>query len=168
MRDQPLTQKQLRFVRQHVRLGGINATAAALCAGYAGKDGGAGAAVTAHRLLRNPRVLAAIREEAERSLNAGLPIGTTVLQELAHNAVNESVRLKAATELIDRGGLRLMNLSQHTVIVEDRRSDDELRAQIMRLQRELGLDARVIDGAVEPKPLPALSDIAVEEQGDAA
>jgi hypothetical protein len=101
-------------------------------------------------------------------LNAGLPIGTTVLQELAQNANNEAVRLKAATELIDRGGLRLMNLSQHTVVIKDERSDDELRAQIMRLQRELGLDARVIDAAVEPKPLPAPSDTAVEEPSDAA
>jgi len=170
MRDQPLTQKQRRFVTQHVRLGGVNGCAAALAAGYAGKDGGAGAAVTAHRLLRNPRVLAAIREEAERSLNAGLPIGTTVLQELAQNAVNESVRLKAATELIDRGGLRLMNLSQHTVVIKDERSDDELRARVEQLQRELGLSARVIDGAVEPKALPLddARDTVVADSSDAA
>jgi hypothetical protein len=163
MNEHRLTRKQEAFVRQHVRLGGVNASAAAVAAGY-----GTGAGVTAHRLLRKPHVLQAIRLEAERSLNAGLPIGTTVLQELAQNANNEAVRLKAATELIDRGGLRLMNLSQHTVVIKDERSDDELRAQIMRLQRELGLDARVIDAAVEPKPLPAPSDTAVEEPSDAA
>ena len=149
-----LTPKRAAFVKAYLATGGANATQAAIAAGYSGKGGGAGAAVTASRLLREPLVLQAIKEEAERRLRAGVALGASTLEELARNAQSESVRLQAAQSLLDRGGLQLASLSKHEVVVEHR-SDDELRARVEQLQRELGLNARVIAGEiVRPPALP--------------
>ena len=101
-------------------------------------------------------VVAAIKEEAERRLRAGVALGATTLEELALNAQSESVRLQAAQALLDRGGMQLASLSEHHVVVKDERSDDELRARVEQLQRELGLSAKVISGeVVRPRSLPA-------------
>jgi phage terminase small subunit len=150
-----LTPKKLAFAKAHVQLGGQNATKAAIMAGYSSKGGGAGAAVTASRLLRDPRVLQAIKEETERSLRAGVAMAANTLTELAQNAQSESVRLQASQALLDRGGMQLATLSQHHVLVEDKRTDDELRARVEQLQRELGLSAKVIPAEiVPPRALP--------------
>lgn len=161
-----LTPKQMAFVRAHVKLGGMNATQAAIAAGYSGKGEGAGAAVTASRLLRAPHILAAIREETERTLRAGVALGASVLENLARSANSESVRLQAAQALLDRGGMQLAALSQHHVVVEDRRSEAELLERVRELQRELGLSAKVLgmDDATParrqaPAALAAPSDV---------
>jgi phage terminase small subunit len=144
--DTKLTYKQRAFVRHYVKLGGTNATSAALAAGYAAspseKGGRApGASVTASRLLNNPAILRAIRDETERSLRAGVALGANVLEQLCREANSESVRLQAAQALLDRGGLQLANLSQHNIVIEDKRTEGELLARVKELQRELGLQA---------------------------
>ena len=150
-----LTPKKLAFAKCHVQLGGKNATQAAIMAGYSSKGGGAGAAVTASRLLRDPRVLQAIKEESERRLRSGVAMAADTLTELAQNAQSESVRLQAAQALLDRGGMQLATLSQHHVVVEDKRTDDELLARVRQLQGELGLNAKVIPAeVVTPRALP--------------
>jgi len=146
MSAQKLTHKQQAFVRSYVRLGGMNATQAALAAGYSGKDGGAGAGVAASRMLQKPHILHAIREETERTLRAGVAQGAQVLLDLASNAQSESVRLQAATALLDRGGMQLASMSEHHIVVEDRRTDAELLSRVEELSRELGVGSRVIPG----------------------
>ena len=85
-----------------------------------------------------------------------MALGATTLEELALNAQSESVRLQAAQALLDRGGMQLASLSEHHVVVKDERSDEELRARVEQLQRELGLSAKVISGeVVRPRSLPA-------------
>ena len=151
MSAEQLTPKQQAFVKAHVRLGGLNATQAAIAAGYSGKNKGVGAAVTASRLLDKPHILDAIRKETERGLRAGVAIGAAVLESLAKTAKSESVRLQAAQALLDRGGMQLTSVSEHHVVVEDRRSDVELLQRVTELQRELGLTAKVIDAEL-PAP----------------
>lgn len=159
MSSDELSPLKQAFVREHVRLGGTNATQAAIAAGYSagGKTKGAGAAVTAHRLLRDPRILAAIRAEVERTLRAGVALGANVLVDLATKAQSEDVRFKAAQALLDRGGMQLATLSQHHVVIEDKRSDAELLARIAELQRDpdiRALSARDATDAVLVAPQP--------------
>lgn len=148
MRDNPapeLTQKQLRFVELYVQTGGANATNAAIAAGYSPGRKKASAGVSATRLLRDPAILAEIRKETDRTLRAGVALGASVLIELASSANSEATRLQAATALLDRGGLQLKALSEHRIELVDKRSDAELIARIDALQRELGLNAKVIE-----------------------
>lgn len=147
-----LSAKQRAFVHQYVRLGGKNATAAAVAAGY-----GKGPHVSAHRLLRYPYILDAIREETERKLRASVSLGADVLEDLAKNAQSESVRLQAAQALLDRGGMQIARLAEHRHVIEDRRTDTELIEHVGNLARELGLSGRVIDGQLVPQA--ALSNL---------
>jgi phage terminase small subunit len=171
MRRDKLTSKQAAFVQAYLALGGRNGRQAAINAGYSAhgpKSGKLGAAVVASRMLRDPKILAELKRETESRLRAGVVLAGTVLEELARDAQSESVRLSAAQALLDRGGLMLTRMTEHTVTLRDERSDTELWARIGQLQRELGSNAKVIEAAVERESLPTPSDIAVEEQGDAA
>lgn len=118
---------------------------AGIAAGYSGKGNGAGAAVTASRLLDKPHILDALRKETERALRGGVAIGAAVLEDLAKSAKSEAVRFQAAQALLDRGGMQLASVSEQRIIVEDRRSDRELLERVTELQRELGLSMKVID-----------------------
>lgn len=133
-RPAKLTPKAKRFCEAYVRLGG-NGTRAAIMAGYAE----AGAHVEAHRLLRKPLILEAIKEEVERTLRANVALGSSVLADLAENAKSESVKFQAAVALLDRGGFQLKHLSEHHHIIEDRRTDAELRAMAQELAARLNL-----------------------------
>ncbi|UQY83670.1 terminase small subunit [Ralstonia pseudosolanacearum] len=171
-RGDKLTPKQLAFVKAYTATGGANGTQAAIAAGYSasgGKTGKLGASVAAHRLLRDPRIIEEIKKEADRRLRAGVCLAAATLEELCGNAQSESVRLQAAQALLDRGGMQLASLSQHTVTIEDKRTDDELLARIAQMQKELGL--KVIDAEVVPPKLAALtsrdvSDAVLVERND--
>lgn len=155
-----LSAKQRAFVQQYVRLGGKNAKAAAIAAGF----GQIGAHVTAYRLLQRQYILDAIREETERRLRAGVSMGADILEDLAKNAQSESVRLQAALALLDRGGMQLTRLAEHRHIIEDRRTDAELLEHVGALARSLGISGRIIDGQTlrptKPAAPAALSEIA--------
>lgn len=100
-----LTGMQSRFVLAFAELGGQRggATEAALAAGY-GNGQSTSAKARASELLRNPRVLAALRDELTRKLNAGAATGVAVLIELATDPnTPAATRLSAATQLVDRG-----------------------------------------------------------------
>jgi phage terminase small subunit len=98
-----LTDRQRAFVRALVESGGGPGAAveAARTVGYA-PTSAAAARVRAHELLRNPKVLAALRDEIMRKLNAAAALGVNVLIELAQSGPPQ-VRLSAAKELVDRG-----------------------------------------------------------------
>jgi phage terminase small subunit len=168
--SEKLSELESGFVAAYLATGGVNATQAALTAGYSEN----GAAVRAHELLKRPRVLAAIREGAEQALQRGVAMAADVLADLAKNAKSEAVKLKAAEALLDRGGLMLVARSEHTLNIVDKRSDAELREQVARLTRELGLGAVVIDGAAAPAapaqppalPRPVVDVLDAEPAGD--
>jgi phage terminase small subunit len=152
MRDQ-LTSKQRLFIEHYIAIGGRDAAKAATLAGYL-----KGAKVTAFRLLRNPLILQELRTLAERKLKSNVALGAAVLEDLARNAKNESVKLKAAEALLDRGGLMLATISRHEVTVTNSRTDKELLERVEQLTRELGLGAKVIDQPPpQIHPLPAIS-----------
>lgn len=120
-----LTERQAAFVREYVERGGKPGSAAdaAQAAGYArpGRVGRAAARVRASELLRNPKVLSALRGELTRKLNAAATLGVSVLVDLAQNGP-ANVRLQAAKELLDRGYGPVMSRSasiQARTTIED-------------------------------------------------
>lgn len=62
--------------------------------------------MTAYRLMRNAKVAAAIREAEEEAggLAAQAAKALDILLELMENAESDSVRLRAAQEVLDRAG----------------------------------------------------------------
>ena len=111
-----LSERQAAFVREYVERGGRpgSAASAAQAAGYArpGPKGRAAARVRASELLRNPKVLAYLRDELTRKLNASATLGVNVLVELAQSGPPQ-VRLQAAKELVDRGYGPIVSRNAH-------------------------------------------------------
>ena len=149
-RGRKLNARQKKFVQMYVANGGFAAPAARE-AGYTAKN----ARFNSHKFLDLPHVLAAIREEVQKRLDASVAIGARVLVELAEKAKSESVKLAAGEALLNRGGMRLAGLTEHRHEhrITDERSDAELRARVIELQRELGI--KTIDGEVIRPALPA-------------
>jgi phage terminase small subunit len=134
-----LTKPQQAFVTAVMLDGGKNYKAAALIAGYGGNPNAAH--VSAHHLMRNPKVLAAIREEADRRLRSGVALASSTLVELCGDVSQSgSVRLKAAEALLDRGGLLLVK--EHVVHHEDNRATKEVREMILSLAKANNLDIK--------------------------
>ena len=150
-----LTEQQTEFVVQYLN-SGADRRKAALAAGYSKK----GLDQCAYRLLRNPKIQAAIRDEAENHLNTHVALASATLVDLCKNAKSGAVRLQAAQALLDRGGLPLIRQSEHRHVIEDTRTDKELQDHVKQLMGELGLDAKVVNAPVieheptskEPEP----------------
>lgn len=98
-----LSAQQAAFVRAYVELGGHldSAAEAALSAGYGGGVR-ENAIRRARELLKNPRILSAIRAEMTNAFTAAAVLGLSTLKELCTDGP-PSVRLSAARELLDRG-----------------------------------------------------------------
>lgn len=60
------------------------------------------ARVRAAEFMRDPDVLAVLRDELTKKLSAGAAIGVAVLIDLARHAKSETVKFQAAAQLIDR------------------------------------------------------------------
>ncbi len=136
-----LTERQSAFVIAYAEGGGGPGAAAtaAQAAGYA-PSSRAAARVRGHELLRNPKVLAALRDELTRRLNAAATLGVQVLVDLAADKnTPASTRLAAAKDLIDRGHGPIASRWKvdHTV-----RSIEDI---IHELDTEDADDGRVID-----------------------
>ena len=138
--NQPLTEKQKAFAIAYVNNGG-NRTQAAISAGYSTKV----AKQSGYQALTSPAVQAAIRLEAEHVLNTNVGLAAKVLVELATTSKSDGVRLAAASALLDRGGMALVRQSEHRHVLEDNRTDAELRAHIKLLTAELGLNSKIIE-----------------------
>jgi phage terminase small subunit len=135
---QALTENQRNFVFAYVELGGQEAERAAAAAGYGGTPGSL--AVASHRLMHNPKVLAAIKEVADERLRTGALLGASVLIEIAQNSLHKD-RFKAAVELLNRAGL--MVVTEHKVTVEHK--DPTTLATIARIRAlaaGMGMDAK--------------------------
>ena len=142
-----LTPMMREFVHIYVETGGRDASLAARLAGYSTKSDGH--RVIAHRLLRDPRILAAIRHEVETKVKAGAALAMGTLLELAEKASTDGVRFQAAQAVLDRAGLLVAKVSEHTVIVEDRRTTAELVAAIRShaaVAEKHGIDLSFIEG----------------------
>lgn len=136
-----LTDMQKRFVTAIVVVGAKRDYGAecARLAGYEPKW----ARQKAYELMRNPKVLAAIRREADIKLQASVLIGTMVLEEIALDEKHKD-RLKAATELLNRGGMMLIQKVEHTH--KDDRTAAELVAFIRAMAAKNGMDPQKLLG----------------------
>jgi hypothetical protein len=144
-----LSERQAAFVREYVERGGRpgSAASAAQAVGYAkpGPAGRAAARVRASELLRNPKVLSALRDELTRKLNAGAVIGVQMLIDLCQNARSEQVRLGAARELVDRGYGPVISKNAS---VQVSTSVEDLFARLDAREAAERASAAVVDGNV--------------------
>ena len=142
-----LNDRQRAFVDAMLEFGG-HIKKALVIAGYS---------TTGHhaqgtRLMHHPKVLAAIREEADRRFKAGAILSSSVIMEIASDPTHKD-RFKAAVELANRAGLIVA--TQHNVKVEHTRDDAAMIARITELAGRLGLDAAQMLKAAGVKQLPS-------------
>lgn len=135
-----------QFVVALIQNGG-NQTRAALAAGY-GTTSNAGstdqiARNAGWRLAHRPRVIAAIREQAEKMLQAGVIRAGQILNDLMENG-DPKVAMKAAEAVLDRGGMQIVHKQQ--IEVTDNRTATELMAFIREAAAEQGLDPKKLLG----------------------
>lgn len=147
---------QRGFVIALLEHGDGNATRAAITAGFVGSP--ATLRVTAHRLMHDDLVQAAMDEEAARRLNSGKIMAVSVLLTLAGTAAKDSDKLKAIEMLLNRTGMP--GQSEHKVIVSDvSKTDEEMIARITYLAKKRGLDPQLLIGG----PVPDTVDAEFEE-----
>lgn len=131
-----LPENRRRFVLSVLLTGGRNGAEAARMAGYSEHS----ATATASQLMRDEKVLAAIREEAERRLKSAAAMAVETLVQICGDQMNKD-RFKAAARILDFAGLAPK--SEHTIKVEHTNLDR--RGQLLEVKQlalELGLDAR--------------------------
>lgn len=144
-----LNEKQRSFVYALVETGG-NASQAAAAAGY-GSDSATkeqrenAYRVRGYQLSHDPKVLAAIKEEAEKRLHSGALLAASKLLEMANDNSSKH-QFKAAVELLNRSGLVVA--TEHKVTVEHKGgSDREMIERIRLLAGNLGLDPKKLLGS---------------------
>lgn len=96
-----LTMQQRRFVVGWIETRGKNASRVARAAGYS--DTKEGAKVRASNMLRNPKILAAMREEAERRMES-LPILAVLALQDQVGHKNPKIAKETAIAILDRTG----------------------------------------------------------------
>jgi phage terminase small subunit len=133
MRD--LTDMQRQFVIAYFDSGGRSPQLAAKIAGYQGGD--AACAQRGYELTRNPKVLRAMREEAERRFGSSLVTATVALEGILLNP-NHKDHYKAITRTLDQNGMIVQ--TQHRVVVEDNRTPAEVIERIRKYALDVGLD----------------------------
>ena len=147
-----LTDYQRRFVWAMLETGGQNHTAAAKLAGSTSTEDGH--RVRGFELTHNPKVLAALRVEAVKRMQAS---GVQLANDLVTIATNpdekSEVRLKAIGMVMDRTGMQ--GVTERHVVVEDKRlTREELMRELFRTARDVEvpvarLAGPVIEGKVE-------------------
>ncbi|MFI5091348.1 MAG: terminase small subunit [Terriglobales bacterium] len=137
-----LTPQQQRFVEAYVGGGtGPSAVDAAMrAAGYSTE------ANYGYQLMKKPRVLAAIREEAAKHLLSGALLGAKVLSEIAMDSQHKD-RLKAAKELLAHSGF--ISTTEQRITVEHVGSEArELVKELQVFAKATGLNAQQLLGSI--------------------
>lgn len=121
-------------------------------AGYlVSSDGSARA--NASRLANSDPIVAAIKEEAIRRLDSASMLAVSTLVELAsYKNPDDKVRLKASNSLLDRIG-GFAGKTEHSIVIKDERTTQELIDFIKNTAAANGLDARHLLGL--PAPIDA-------------
>jgi len=136
-----LNDRQRRFVLAKCENPSISHEGASRAAGYLGE--GINARVQGHRVATHPKVLAAMKEEAERMLNGDVLLATMALREIAKDT-NHKDRAKVAMHIRAMAGLTEISRSEvvHRVLT----NDSEKIAAITALAKTLGLDPKTLLG----------------------
>jgi len=150
-----LTGMQRKFVLAILETGGLDYAAAARLAGYTDEN----AKTLGYRLIRNAKVLAALRVEALKRMAArGADLADDLVTIASDPEEKTADRLKAIKMVMDRTGMQAV--SEHRVVVDDKRqSREELLKELFGLAREaevsiasLAGQGKVIEGtATEEK-----------------
>ncbi len=139
-----LTKKQQRFVIAMLEMPNADQTGAARVAGYS-DPGNSSIRAVGHAVAHNPRVQAAIQEEARKRMNSAAILAVSNLIGLAADPTNKAIQLKASIALMNRVGLHEKTESHN--IVEHRDGTDQMAIEkIMSLAGMLGVDAKTLLG----------------------
>jgi phage terminase small subunit len=133
-----LNQMQRDFVDAMLDTGGINYTE---CVRRAGSKANSNQAMRqlGSNYARHEGVLAAIREEAVKRLNSASIMAVSVVLEIAADSQTKpELRLKAATEIMNRTGM--ISVTGHMVQVDTPADVRGKIERIMVLAERLGLD----------------------------
>ena len=152
-----LTKLQRNFVRLYVDFPRRPKWRLVKAAGFDNSDGGH--RVTAHRLVRSPKVLAAIAEEVATRAPLDAALSRAILLQIAIRKGKDQIR--AANSLGDRTGFA----PEQKHVVEHRDETGEaILGRIKHLAEILGVDPaallgvnvasapKLIEGTVEPAP----------------
>ena len=157
-----LSPRMRQFVYALIQTGCSQAKAAEL-AGYQG--GPKTWKTMGWKLAHDPRVQAAIHEEAQKLLRSTSIMAIGVISDIARNPEAEAKdRLRAAVELLNRSGLHAQ--SEHKVVVERTPNDAEVISQIRSMAGRLGIDADKLLGRVAALPAPIDVEFEVIDGGD--
>ena len=118
-----MTEKQDKFIETYVLTG--NATKAAIAAGYSEKT----AKVKGAQL--KSQLYSEIQKETQKIIADKIPASLNWLTELAEKAESESVRLGAIKDILDRAGLKPVDIVETTTI--DQMSAEEIKKELAAL-----------------------------------
>lgn len=137
-----LTVARRRFVVGWIGTKGKNAARVARSAGFSAQR----AKVTACELLRDPKILAALKEEADRRLDGIAVLAILGLGDLV-TSKNEKVKAAAVDSVLDRTGYGRRSTQDVRVEHVDSRSTAELLAAVQAMMGPKALP--VIDTTAE-------------------
>jgi phage terminase small subunit len=151
-----LTPMQRRFVEAYLasKPGYGALTRAARIAGYCKNNKNrATVGKAASNLIRDEKVLRAVRERLDQTFRHDAVVAHAVVMEIALDKTDPN-RLKAALAVLDRGGFHAT--SEHVMHVQHTDTTDAaMRERIVALSHELGVDPRRLLG-VSADTVPAV------------
>lgn len=124
------------FVIALVMTGGADQGKAAYDAGFGNSI--EVASVQAARMVRRPRVISAIREEADKAMQGDALLGRAVLREIAADTRHKD-RFKAGVELLNRAGL-LVETTRRLIVQDDSRTEEQIKQDIETIFKKLYKD----------------------------
>jgi phage terminase small subunit len=151
-----LSPMQRNFIYALVETGG-NPTNAAAAAGYCQDNQDPEAkrrnlSSIGSQLMRKPGIVAAIQEESKKRLLTGGYLAVQKLLDLMDHPT-PSISLRATNSMLDRIGMGVT--SEHKVVVEHTRTDQEIIARIKELATAKGLDPQLFLGRKAAEPIDA-------------
>lgn len=146
-----LSERQRRFVLAMLDIPGCTPTRAAREAGYS--DVSEACKVRGHYAAHNPRVQAALREEASKRLNSLTVIAANVMMDvMLDEGTSTKDKLKAASAVLDRTGFAAaQNINVNKTITDH--SGKAIMERIAALAMKHGLDP---DALLQPRPMKVI------------
>ncbi|MDR3562058.1 MAG: hypothetical protein P4N59_11570 [Negativicutes bacterium] len=133
-----------RFVIAMLEFPSASQAKAAGMAGFSGSPENLSS--TGWRLAHDPKVQAAIQEEARKRMGAATILAVSKLVELVDQSTDKKVQLRAIEMLLNRTGFNA--ITEHNINVNNVPSDDEGKIKrIELLCSTLGIDAQKLLGA---------------------
>jgi hypothetical protein len=149
-----LNPRMRAFVTAWIETGIENWTELARLAGYEGDR--LTLKSTGYRVAHDPRVIAALKEEGQRVLDAGSIIAIKTLTHLSRTAAKDSDKIKAADMILNRTGFSAT--TEHKVTVEHITPQEKMR-EIERLAALFSIPIEQLRGMSAPAlALPAPID----------